>query len=97
MSWYIGKPHFKRTVSFRVFGSFGRDLGNPERWFTDNPNDIFSFIEECSENKAPAFISVQPEKDKAQPLGIEKIFLILTIVERAIYLPSQKPKKESQN
>jgi hypothetical protein len=64
----------KEQFLLEFFGSFGRDLGNPERWFTDNPNDIFSFIEECAENKAPAFISVQPERDKAQPLGIEKIF-----------------------
>ena len=64
----------KEQFLLEFFGFFGRDLGNPERWFTHNPNDIFSFIEECSENKAPAFISVQPEKDKAQPLGIEKVF-----------------------
>jgi hypothetical protein len=64
----------KEQFLLEFFGSFGRDLGNPERWFTDNPNDIFPFIEECAENKAPAFISVQPEKDKAFPLGIEKIF-----------------------
>ena len=56
------------------FGFFGRDLGNPERWFTDNPTDIFPFIEECTKNKLPAFMSVQPEKNKAQPLGVEKLF-----------------------
>jgi len=55
-------------------GFFGRDLGNQERWFNDDPSDIFPFIEECAENKLPAFMSVQPEKDKAQPLGIEKVF-----------------------
>jgi hypothetical protein len=49
-------------------------LGNQERWFNDDPSDIFPFIEECAENKLPAFMSVQPEKDKAQPLGIEKVF-----------------------
>jgi len=64
----------KEQFLLEFFGSFGRDLGNPERWFTDNPNDVFPFIEECAENKAPAFISVQPEKDKAFPLGIEKVF-----------------------
>jgi hypothetical protein len=64
----------KEQFLLEFFGSFGRDLGNPERWFTDNPNDVFPFIEECAENKAPAFISVQPETDKAQPLGIEKVF-----------------------
>jgi hypothetical protein len=56
------------------FGLFGRDLGNPERRFTDNPVDTLSFIEECAKNKLPAFMSVQPEKNKAQPLGIEKLF-----------------------
>jgi hypothetical protein len=35
---------------------------------------LFPFIEECAENKLPAFMSVQPEKNKAQPLGIEKLF-----------------------
>jgi hypothetical protein len=64
----------KEQFLLEFFGSFGRDLGNPERWFTDNPNDVFSFIEKCAQNRAPAFISVQPEKDKAQPLGIEKVF-----------------------
>ena len=56
------------------FGLFGRDLGNPERWFTESPLDTLSFIEECAKNKLPAFMSVQPEKNKAQPLGIEKLF-----------------------
>jgi hypothetical protein len=35
---------------------------------------MLSFIEECAKNKLPKFISVQPEKNKAQPLGIEKLF-----------------------
>jgi hypothetical protein len=43
----------KEQFLLEFFGSFGRDLGNPARWFTDNPNDIFSFIEECAQNKAP--------------------------------------------
>lgn len=64
----------KEQFLLEFFGSFGRDLGTPERWFTDNPTDVFPFIEECAENKLPSFMSVQPEKDKAQPLGIEKVF-----------------------
>jgi hypothetical protein len=64
----------KEQFLLEFFGSFGRDLGNPERWFTDNPTDVFPFIEECAENKLPSFMSVHPEKDKAQPLGIEKVF-----------------------
>jgi len=60
------------------------------------PKRYISVIEECAENKATAFISVQPEKDKAQPLGIEKIFLTLTTAKKAIHLTKRKPKSESQ-
>jgi hypothetical protein len=87
----------KEQFLLEFFGSFGRDLGNPERWFTDNPNDIFSFIEECAENKAPAFISVQPEKDKAQPLGIEKTFFDFDYCKKSDLLAeaeNQKRKSE---
>jgi hypothetical protein len=56
----------KEEFLFEFFGSFGRDLGKPERWLTSNPNDVFPFIEECVENKVPAFISVQPMNHKAQ-------------------------------
>jgi hypothetical protein len=56
------------------FGSFARDLGNPERWFTDNPLDLLPFMEECAKNNLPAFISVQPNRTKAKVLGIEKVF-----------------------
>jgi hypothetical protein len=56
------------------FGLFGRDLGNPERWFTDNPLDLLPFMEECAENKLPAFMSVQPTRAKAKVLGFEKVF-----------------------
>jgi hypothetical protein len=51
----------KEEFLMQFYGSFGRDLGTPERWFTDNPNDVFPFIEECAENKVPAFISVEPK------------------------------------
>jgi hypothetical protein len=83
----------KEQFLLEFFGSFGRDLGNPERWFTDNPNDIFSFIEECAENKAPAFISVQPEKDKAQPLGIEKIFFDFDYCKKSDLLAEAETQK----
>ncbi len=96
MENHITKEQF--LVEF--FGSFGRDLGNPERWFTDNPNDIFSFIEECAQNKAPAFISVQPEKGKAQPIGIEKIFFDFDYCKKSDSLTkaeTQKRKSELQD
>jgi hypothetical protein len=83
----------KEQFLLEFFGSFGRDLGNPERWFTDNPNELFSFIEECAENKAPAFISVQPEKDKAQPLGIEKIFFDFDYCKKSEVLSEAETQK----
>jgi hypothetical protein len=83
----------KEQFLLEFFGSFGRDLGNPERWFTNNPNDVFSFIEECAENKAPAFISVQPEKDKAQPLGIEKVFFDFDYCKKSDLLTETETQK----
>jgi hypothetical protein len=41
---------------FEFFGFFGMDFGNPERWFTDKPQDIFPFIDNCAENKLPDFV-----------------------------------------
>jgi hypothetical protein len=57
------------------FGNFGRDfLVNGGRQFTDNPSEIIQFIKRCTENKRPAFISVQPEYAQSKPFGIEKLF-----------------------
>ena len=89
----------KEEFLLQFFGSFKRDLGNPERWFTDNPTDLFPFIEECAENKAPAFISVQPMKQKAQPLGIEKVFFDFDYCKKSEVLTDaeiQKRKTELQ-
>ena len=85
----------KEQFLLEFFGSFGRDLGNPERCFTDNPSDIFPFIEECAENKAPAFISVQPEIDKAQPLGIEKIFFDFDYCKKSDNLSKEETQKRT--
>ncbi len=87
----------KEQFLLEFFGSFGRDLGNPERWFTGNPTDIFPFIEECAENKAPTFISVQPMKHKARPLGIEKVFFDFDYCKNSEILPDAEIRKEKQN
>jgi hypothetical protein len=55
----------KEEFLLEFFGAFGRDLGNPQRWFTTNPTDLFPFIEECAENRVPAFISVQPNETQS--------------------------------
>jgi hypothetical protein len=83
----------KERFLLDFFGSFGRDLGNPERWFTSNPHDIFPFIEECAENNAPAFISVQPEKDKAEPLGVEKVFFDFDFCKKSEILAESEIQK----
>lgn len=65
------------------FGSIGRELGtNKEgkeklgfnRKFTDNPQDIVSFIKDCTEHKVPAWITAQPFRKYGIPFGIEKVF-----------------------
>jgi hypothetical protein len=71
----MDKDHItKEQFLIEFFGNFGRDIGNPVTHFTDNPNDIFSFIEDCTKNKFPAFISVNPRTEHDKVLGIEKIF-----------------------
>ena len=83
----------KEQFLLEFFGSFGRDLGNPERWFTGNPVDMLSFIEECAKNKLPAFMSVQPEKNKAQPLGIEKLFFDFDYCKKSEKLTETETQK----
>jgi len=71
----MSENHIKKEELWsEFFGNFGRDFGNPKRWFTNNPSDIYPFIEDCTQNKIPAFISVQPKKDKDTIQGIEKLF-----------------------
>jgi|SRR3972149_9893710 len=55
-------------------GNFGREFGNPDQFFVDNPKEILEFINRCKEEKKPAFLSVQPRKSHHVVLGFEKIF-----------------------
>jgi len=70
MSDHISKEQFL----LEFFGLLGRELADPNQQFTDNPNDILTFIEKCAKEKKPAFISVQPRTSHNQVFGIEKIF-----------------------
>jgi len=57
------------------FGIYaGRELGNPERWFTDQPKDLEDHVRKCAENNLPCLMSVQPYNARDQPFGLEKIF-----------------------
>ena len=72
---HIPNDHIdKETFLLEFFGNFGRELGNPNAYFTDNPMDIFPFIEKCTKNKLPSFISVNPRSAHDVVLGIEKLF-----------------------
>lgn len=64
----------KEEFLLEYFGMFGRELGNPKQYFTENPNDIFQFIEKCHVEKHPAFISVNPREAHEKVSGIEKLF-----------------------
>jgi len=64
----------KKEFLLEFFGNFGREFGDPNRFFVDNPEDIFSFMEECAKQKKPAFITVQPFYAYGQVLGFEKLF-----------------------
>jgi hypothetical protein len=56
------------------FGNFGRELGDPKRFYTDNPNDIFFHMERCAKQKKPAFYSIHPYYGYNKVYGIEKLF-----------------------
>jgi len=64
----------KEEFLLEFFGNFGRELGDPNQHFTDDPMEIFDFIDECARQKKPAFISVQPRTAHHQVYGIEKLF-----------------------
>lgn len=70
----------RRKFLLEFFGSMGRELGDPLQHFTENPMEMFSFIEECTKQKKPAFISVQPRFRHHSPrkrfgiYGFEKLF-----------------------
>ena len=56
------------------FSVYGRELGNPARWFTDNPSDLISLVECCATEGKPCFCTVQPYRTRNVPLGLEKVF-----------------------
>lgn len=64
----------KEELWYEFYGNFGRDLGIPQRRFSNNPADIYEFIADCTMNKLPAFISVNPKQDKDTVCGLEKLF-----------------------
>lgn len=69
------KDHVTRQqFLLEFFGLLGRDFGDPDQWFVDNPTDIFKHMKKCAREKKPCFISVQPMSKYQKVAGIEKIF-----------------------
>ena len=57
------------------FGIYaGRELGDPQRFFTDRYEDLISFVEKCKAEKKPCYMSVQPYFKRDQVYGLEKLF-----------------------
>jgi len=66
---------------YEWFGSLGRELGNPARFFTDNPNILVEFVKKCAEEKTPCFMSVNSYSAYDRPCGIEKLFFEFDIAK----------------
>jgi len=69
------KDHVDRKqFLLEFFGPLGRELGDPLQHYTDDPTEIFEWIEKCAKEKKPAFISVQPRSAHGVVYGLEKLF-----------------------
>ncbi len=64
----------EETFLLEWFGLHGRELGDPDQHFSDNPNDTFKLMASSLEAKRPAFMSVQPRCAHGVLFGIEKLF-----------------------
>ena len=52
----------------------GRELGSPERFFVEKPEDLIDFVQKCRAEHAPCYMSVQPYSRRDQVYGLEKLF-----------------------
>lgn len=56
------------------FGPWGRELGVPERFYTEDPQVLFRLIEDGKRLLHPVYMSVQPYNARDQPCAIEKLY-----------------------
>ena len=57
------------------FGKYaGRELGCPQRFYTDSSKEFVKFVEMCRSQGKPCFMSVQPFNARDQVYGLEKLF-----------------------
>jgi len=52
----------------------GRELGDPDQHYTNNPTEIIGFVRECKKANKPAFMSVTPRKEHNLIYGVDRIF-----------------------
>lgn len=78
------------------FGLYGREFGDPDQYFVDNPTLIIPFIKECEIAKNPAFISVQPRKEHYKILGIEKLFFDFDYADKTFVKKLEAKEKDSE-
>lgn len=92
----MDKDHIsKEEFLVEFFGTLGRELADPQQHFTDNPNDMFPFIEDCRINKKPAFISVNPREAHEKVSGIEKLFFDFDYADKTFVKNLEKRIKDS--
>lgn len=60
---------------YEFFNNWGRDLGSPKQFYTDNPCYFIEYVENNNKNKLPSFISTQPRESFHNIYGLEKIAL----------------------
>ncbi|MEM0053273.1 MAG: hypothetical protein QXL89_03740 [Nitrososphaeria archaeon] len=56
------------------FGCDGRELGTPERFYTQEPSKLLELVSESRTGKLPVYVSVQPYRGRDFPCAIEKLF-----------------------
>lgn len=56
------------------FGLNGREIGRPERFYTDNPQSLFRLLEDNRQSLNPCYMSVQPYSSPDRPCAIERVF-----------------------
>jgi len=56
------------------FGVDGRELGCPERFYTDKPQDLLRLVQDCRKTLQPCYVSVQPYSGPDKPCALEKLY-----------------------
>lgn len=86
----------RQQFLLELFGIFGREFGDPNQFFTEEPNEILLFVEKCMAEKKPAFISVNPRIAHDIIFGIEKLFFDFDYGKKSDKLTSEQIEMKKQ-